>query len=55
MGLSNSSELAKKDFNNFMSYHLDLSTAKPLNKFENYPREYSIQGINIDNNYKNHD
>jgi len=38
-----------------MSYHLDLSTEKPLNKFENYPKEYSIQGINVDNNYENHD
>jgi len=55
LGLSNSSELANKDFNNFMSYHLDLSTEKPLNKFENYPKEYSIQGINVDNNYENHD
>ena len=42
MGLSNSSELVKKDYNNFNSYHLDLSTAKPLNKFDNYAREYSL-------------
>ena len=42
LGLSNSSELAKNDFKNYMNYHLDLSTAKPLNKFENYPREYSV-------------
>jgi len=55
LGLSNSSELAKKDFNNFISYHLDLSTVKPLNKFDNYPREYSVQGTNIDYNYKNPD
>ncbi len=55
LGLSNSSELAKNDFKNYMNYHLDLSTAKPLNKFENYPREYSVQGINIDYNYKNLD
>jgi hypothetical protein len=55
LGLSNSSELAKNDFKNYMNYHLDLSTAKPLNKFENYPREYSVQGTNIDYNYKNLD
>ena len=55
LGLSNSSEFAKNDFKNYMNYHLDLSTAKPLNKFENYPREYSVQGINIDYNYKNLD
>lgn len=55
MGHSNSSELAKKDFNNFMSYQLDLSTSKPLNNFENYPRDYSVQGTNIDYNYKNSD
>ena len=55
LGLSNSSELAKNDFKNYMNYHLDLSTAKPLNKFENYPREYSVQGTNIDYNYKNPD